>query len=75
METVDKVSGLTNKIKAGGVVNSPRAVMAAKHAKEMPLSLAISQANFEINDQLESTLSPRSNVENFVLPLNSFIGK
>lgn len=74
METVDKVSGLTNKIKAGGVVNSPRAITAARLTKKMPLSLAISQANFEINDQIERTMLPRENVENFVLPLNSFIG-
>jgi subtilisin family serine protease len=76
METVDKVPALTNKIKAGGVVNSSRAVTAARLSKETTsLTNAIFQAKSEIGDEVVREVMPRENVENFVLPLRSFIGK
>ena len=74
METVDKVPSLVNKVKAGGVVNSSRAVFAAKLSKSSnSVSEAIAASKVQVKDEIIRDLMPIENARNFVLPLKSLI--
>ena len=48
METVDKKSFLTNKVKSGGIVNQPRSKQAAFLSLTLSLDLAMAQSNAEL---------------------------
>ena len=47
METVDKKSFLTNKVKSGGIVNEIRALKATELSLKFDLNRAIAEANAE----------------------------
>ena len=73
MQTVDKISALRNKVKAGGIVNSKRALFAAERSVVEPLSEAIVSAKAAIGDMVVRDMLPQEDFEGFVLPLRPFI--
>jgi subtilisin family serine protease len=70
METVDKKEFLADKVVSGGIVNSERALFAAKLSRTQSLTQAIAQAQREV--ATESRATPRMGKSKvFVLPLPS----
>lgn len=50
MSTVDKKSFLAEKVTAGGIVNSERAIFAAQISRTLPLEAAIAAAKIKVKD-------------------------
>ena len=73
MTTSDLKSFLKGKVVSGGIVNSSRAVMAAKLAKTMDINQAIEASRVQVNDVEVSSASKgsESGYEGFVVPLPS----
>lgn len=67
MGTVDRVAFLTDKVKAGGIVNDERALWAARLSKTVSLKEAISRSRNQVRDL---PAEPRENVSSIVpIPL------
>lgn len=74
--TVDSVSALKDKVKAGGVLNHPRALEAARLSLNKPLASAIAEANATVGSQLQSSFaSPASDTQAFFNVMPSFLGQ
>lgn len=72
MGTVDKVKSLESRVRAGGVVNSERAIFAASSAKTIGVEQAIERANREIASSLSVQVFGEGPIVDFVLPLPSY---
>jgi subtilisin family serine protease len=68
MGTVDAKAFLTNKVKAAGIVNSNRAVHAAKLSLSMDVGTAISRSRVSIRD-VEVTNTKRNTNANAITPM------
>ena len=75
MGTVDVKSYLKGKVASSGIVNTNRAIMAAKLTKTMGLSAAISAAQVQVSDVPSYSFAPENEdgYEGFVIPLPSLI--
>lgn len=71
METSDAKSFLKGKVASAGIVNTNRAITAAKFALTMQLNDALSAARVQINDVPATFGKTRSSEESFVLPVPS----
>ena len=72
MDTTDLKDFLKGKVVSGGVVNTKRAVMAAKMSKSMDLNQAIKSAYLQVNDvSVPFNKTKGDDFEGFVLPMPS----
>ena len=73
--TVDRVTALKDKVKAGGVLNHPRALEAARLSLSKPLADAITEANTTIGRQVEQGLRHAAgDAQSFVDLMPSLLG-
>lgn len=68
MGTVDKKAFLSDKVTAGGLVNSARAIFAAEGSRSMSVEMAIAAANLKIKDE-KALKSMGNSVEVIPMPL------
>ena len=74
METSDIKDFLKGKVASSGIVNTDRAMMAAKLSLTMQLDQALSSARVQINDvSTQSFSNVKAADEAFVLPLPSLL--
>ena len=71
MNTVDKKSWLSTKVRAGGVVNINRAVKAGVLSNTMNISDAIAQAQKVVKDQPTLKTALRQGKDGWALPMPS----
>lgn len=74
IETVDKKDWLMGKVSSGGIVNVKRALFAAELSAKMSLDAALSEARFNIADdiQAESTLDADADKDLVLAPMPAF---
>ncbi len=72
MATVDQKDFLKGKVVSGGIVNTNRALMAAKLSRTMSVQEAINSSKLQVTDINESSSKWNHASEGFVMPLPTF---
>jgi hypothetical protein len=73
MQTSDMKDFLKDKVASGGIVNSARALLAAKLASSMPIDQAVASSRMQVSDVQENSSSWLSESPGMVLPLPSMM--